>query len=297
MFMGIRCHSPYYITLSGEAKMRILKNKIPVGCGKCVYCKKRRVSSWVFRLLQEELISSSSYFVTLTYEDRHLPRTKSNYATLDKTDFQKFMKRLRKINTRKIRYYAVGEYGTKHWRPHYHAIMFNIDDIDYLQKAWQAVEPNTDIKSQIGDIHVGNVTSNSIAYTAKYIDKEKKVPTHKRDDRQREFSLMSNGLGANYLTPQIIKWHKADLKRMYCVLPDGIKVAMPKYYRDRIFSQEEKDKQRVFLEQLEKKENKELREQFDYLYKNNDITFETYVEQLKYGETAQYYAHNKKIRK
>ena len=75
------------------------------------------------------------------------------------------------------------------------------------------------------------------------MDKKLIIPKHKRDDRKKEFSLMSKGLGKNYITPQTIRYHKNHLDRLYLVNKGGNKIAMPKYYRDKIFDQTEKDAQ------------------------------------------------------
>ena len=273
----IRCKSPYYITSGPQ--------EIPVNCGKCPYCKKRRVRSWVFRLLQEERRSSSSYFITLTYDNDyypnatpHLPITQSGRRTLKKRDFQLFMKRLRKLQKTKIKYYAVGEYGTKTYRPHYHAIIFNVENIEHINEAWQ-----------LGSVHIGDVSGASIAYTAKYIDKPKRIPTHKNDDRIKEFSLMSKGLGSNYITRETKKYHKQDITRMYVTHPDGVRVAMPKYYRDRIFNDDEKKKQRNIIYKLEKEEIKKYKQEFAKNYKNTDITFDEYMSRLKSAEFHKFY--------
>jgi len=285
----MRCHDPYYV-LPSKAAVK----KIPVNCGRCPYCKKRRVCSWEFRLLQEEKRSFSSYFVTLTYDSRHIPLTAKRRTTLRKKDLQLFFKRLRKLQEDKIKYYAVGEYGSKNSRPHYHLIMFNVFDIEYIRQAWQAIEPNTGNKSQIGTIHIGDVNSNTIGYTLKYIDKITRIPEYKGDDRKPEFSLMSSKLGDNYLTDAAIKWHKADLSRMYVTLKDGIKIAMPKYYRDRIFTDDEKLQQREFLERLEVKEEAKLKAHFEKMYKNTTLTFDNYKETLKHGQYRKFYSPSNK---
>lgn len=233
------CDSPFYVRAN-----RFLK-KIPLPCGKCPPCRKRRVDGWVFRLLQEDKISSYSHFVTLTYNTDHVPISANGFMTLRKSDFQKFMKRLRKYTgIRNIRYYAVGEYGTKNNRPHYHAIIFNVPTAVSYAKAWSLAS------APIGQIDVGQVSGDSIAYTTKYIDKPKRIPVHKRDDRQREFSLMSKGLGASYLTPEIVQYHKDRIDELYITKNGGYKIAMPKYYRDKIFDEEEKYKQRVIIHKV-----------------------------------------------
>lgn len=200
-------------------------------CGKCPECLKRRVSGWSFRLMEEDKVSSSSMFVTLTYDTHSVPITDKGFMSLCKADLQKFFKRLRKLLPEaKIKYYAVGEYGGSTWRPHYHIILFNADYIS-VQKAWAL-----DGKA-IGHVHFGNVSGASVGYTLKYVMKPKRIPLHKNDDRIKEFSLMSKGLGAGYMTDAMVKWHKASLEdRMYCNTKDGKKIAMPRYYKDKMYT-------------------------------------------------------------
>lgn len=154
------CDSPFFVTPKGRF------SAVPVPCGRCPPCKQRRVNSWVFRLMQEEKRSSSAYFVTLTYDTRFVPISDNGFMTLRKKDYQDFMKRLRKLSPHvSIKYYAAGEYGSKFNRPHYHAIMFNVPDIELFAKAWSLDG------IQLGAVHVGSVTGDSIAYTMKYIAK------------------------------------------------------------------------------------------------------------------------------
>lgn len=204
-------------------------------CGKCPDCLARRASGWSFRLMQEYKQCISGHFITLTYNTHYVPLSPKGFMTLQKNDCQLFMKRLRKIHTdhdifnRPLKYYIAGEYGTNNLRPHYHMLLFNAD-IDLVPKAWRSgVDP-------IGDIHFGDVNEASVGYTLKYMCKPRTIPLHQNDDRLPEFSLMSKGLGANYLTPQMIDWHHADLlERMYLNIPGGKKISMPRYYKDKIY--------------------------------------------------------------
>lgn len=206
-------------------KNKMTGETIPVPCGKCPACVGARQSAWSFRLMQEERISTSAYFITLTYDTKHVPLTRHGFMSLTKRDPQLFMKRLRKQCDNKVKYYLVGEYGGKTVRPHYHAIIFNAD-ITKIQESWQ-----------LGQVHYGTVTGASIGYCLKYMSKTKKIPLHGNDDRTSEFALMSKGLGKNYLSDNILEWHFSKLEeRMYCTLRDGRKVTMPRYYKDKIFS-------------------------------------------------------------
>ena len=184
-------------------------HKVP--CGKCLNCKRRRASSWSVRLVKEGERSISAHFLTLTYDTEHVPISKNGFMNLDKTHLQKFFKRLRKChgkNHKSIKYYAVGEYGGKTLRPHYHMVIFNAD-VNLFERSW-ALENKT-----IGQIHVGTITEASIGYTLKYISKASKIPLHKNDDRQKEFSLMSKGLGSNYLTKTWYNGTKTTQKNVY----------------------------------------------------------------------------------
>lgn len=196
--------------------------------------------------MKESTVSDSAFFVTLTYNTDTVPITPNGFKSLDETRYypatriktrklymaqhsshiQLFIKRLRKRHKGKpIKYYICGEYGEKSWRPHYHIIIFNASILD-IEAAWT-----------YGTIHSGEVSEASVGYTLKYMSKHKKIPQHKRDDRVKEYSNMSKGLGANYLTPAMNTWHKKDLlNRMYIPLNDGKKIAMPRYYKQKIYT-------------------------------------------------------------
>lgn len=152
---------------------------------------------------------------------------------LSKVDLQLFFKRLRKAHGashQTIKYYAAGEYGGKTSRPHYHIILFNAQ-LELIQNAWNK-----------GQVHYGTLTEASVGYTLKYIHKKAFKKKHANDDRQPEFALMSKRLGDNYLTKAAIQWHQNDyLNRMYLVIEDGKKVAMPRYYKEKIYGDDQRE--------------------------------------------------------
>lgn len=243
-------------------------------------CTKSRASGWSFRLVKEGESASLSLFITLTYNTENVPITKKGFMTLDRdievknpryekqlkqweigkrkrkpkevyrrgSDLTNFFKKLRKLSNTNVRYYAVGEYGSETWRPHYHVILFNVD-YEYVIKAWDK-----------GEVHFGTVSEASIGYTLKYISKEKRVPQHQNDDRVPEYSRMSKGIGANYLTDAIKQWHKADLdQRLYLPLLDGKKAPMPRYYKERIYTKAERGYLKGAMEKLAYKKDQEER--------------------------------------
>lgn len=219
------CKTPYRVTMPNGDQQ-------PVPCGKCPDCKATRVFGWQFRLMQELKRSTHASFVTLTYDKAHLPYL-GNRASLSVSDCQLFFKRLRKRTPgQKIKYYLAGEYGGVSWRPHYHIILFNCANPYDVDKAWQMGSTH----------HVQDVNEATIGYTLKYINKPKRVPQYKDDPRKPEFSIMSKGIGLNYLTPQMCDWHHADLlERMYVNGSQGKKIAMPRYYKLKLYSAEQRE--------------------------------------------------------
>lgn len=132
-------------------------------CGKCINCRKRRISDWAVRLqLESRSYKHNCSFITLTYNNENCP---SDY-TLRKRDYQLFLKRLRKrldkLNI-KIRYFICGEYGEKFGRPHYHLIVFGlpVGMVQLVDKAWNK-----------GFIKMLNVGFKQCRYVAKYCVKQ-----------------------------------------------------------------------------------------------------------------------------
>lgn len=240
--------------------MHKLKGSIPVPCGKCPICINKRISSWSFRLMQEYKVSTSGYFITMTYDTEYIPISENGFLELSRRDLQLFFKRLRKLHEKgnvckgkSIKYYAVGEYGGKTQRPHYHIILFNAQ-LELIQPAWNQ-----------GSVHYGYVSEASVGYTMKYISKPSKVPMFKDDDRTKEFSLMSKGLGESYLTKSMVRWHRKDIdNRMYCNIDGGKKISMPRYYKDKVYNDYER-KRIGYLALLQSElENEKLIDQLGY---------------------------------
>ncbi len=257
--MSTRCQTPFH------KKMELVKGVetgyMPFPCGKCPACVRRRVSGWAFRLNKQSEQSNSAHFVTLTYNDEHIKKTKNGFETLVKKDVQDFFKRLRKLTKQKISYYAVGEYGDTGERPHYHIILFNANP-KIVENAWKL----NDIT--LGNVHFGDVGDASVGYTLKYISKDKKIPQFNGDDRQKEFALMSKGLGAGYLTDNMVKWHtKGNIEnKVYLPLKDGKKAAMPRYYKDKLYDKGQKFRIGVFMRAESQKQVDELQDKYGDLY-------------------------------
>lgn len=196
--------------------------------------------------------------------------------TLDKTDLQKYFKRLRKANRNQLKYFAVGEYGGHTERPHYHIILFNAKE-KTIEYAWRKNE------KQIGQVHFGKVSEASVGYTLKYMAKLGKIPKHAKDTRKKEFQIMSKGLGKNYIE-KLRDWHHNDIEqRMYCNLKDGKKISMPRYYKDKIYNTEQRGRLKAYHTQKIQEERDKLENNPELLtiIKQRNASFDNEFKKLK----------------
>ena len=206
-----------------------------VPCGKCAACLVNKRKEWTFRLNEELKISSSSFFITLTYDDEHLPYNENGIPTFNKRDVQLFLKRLRKRTKQKISYYIVSEYGERTFRPHYHGFIFNLDANQ--QKATELIYQSW----QQGNVKIGTTQSASIAYVTKYVINRNSIK-----GLDKPFALISKrpAIGSSFL--ELNGENYINAKRFYVTL-NGHKQPIPRYYRDKLFTPEEKE---AYREQL-----------------------------------------------
>nr|QJB19605.1 MAG: replication initiator protein [Microvirus sp.] len=224
-----KCMFPFYV----ERKFYLNQEDrlVPVPCGKCPECLKRRVASWSFRLEREALSWSKQFFVTLTYAVP--PISTNGFMSLDKSHPQLFFKNLRHHG--KFKYYLCGEYGTQFKRPHYHVILLCDSSIteESISACWMDFSVSPRVSR--GHVYFGKVESASIKYTVQYYDKGDWYPSHQNDDRLPEFSLMSKGLGKSWITPETRQYILSNPERQFLYTKGGGKMAIPSYFKRRIF--------------------------------------------------------------
>ena len=51
---------------------------------------------------------------------------------------------------------------------------------------------------------------------------------------------MSKGIGENYLHPEVVKYHTQTIKNCYVRNDAGFKITMPKYYKDKIYTEQQR---------------------------------------------------------
>lgn len=235
-------------------------------CGKCLYCKHKKMLEWAFRIMYETKVQDQAWFCTFTYADEHLPvivpRLKriirgklalglkgKLIPTLLRKDYDNLKKRLHKAK-KGNKYFGLGEYGEESLRPHYHMIIWNMskEQIESCwTKGWTTVTP---------------VTIHRAKYVAKYSMKDEQIkPDPLALDPFRTMSRGNhlnpkNGIGIQYVE-DMKKYHKENLNDIGKF--GDWKVSIPRYLKDKIFSDEEKFEMRQKkTEYTKKKFRKEL---------------------------------------
>lgn len=202
-------------------------------CGRCINCQKNRANLWLVRLYHEASYHEASSFITLTYDDDHLPQG----GFLVKKHVQDYLKRLRRNYEKKIKYFLVGEFGERTHRPHYHLIIFGIS----------VTEPEIRASWPHGMVHVGSVTPSSMKYVAKYCVKAQKGPegpssfsghlTRAGNARPQEgapspkfsvkkFMTCSQGLGLQWSIDNLDDWKESQTTTI-----GGKAAGIPRYYK------------------------------------------------------------------
>lgn len=224
-----------HISMTRHARDKFLYG-FDAPCGKCAACKQKRKSEWLARLIMEFKNSDSAFFITLTYDDEHIPvekneKTGEMYHPVSKRDIQLFMKRLRKSLPYPIRFYLISEYGPSYLRPHYHGIIFNLDlnHVSKISESWRN-----------GFVRVDPVTHGRIAYCTSYCFDDMELPY----GYQKNFMLCSRRPaigGLQCFTPALIDFIRTDGTYTLPLSSGNItyKYSLPCYHRNKIFSRDE----------------------------------------------------------
>ncbi len=251
----------------------------PIACKSCIGCRLYHSREWAIRCVHENQMSSHSCFATITYNSDSLPA----HSSLVLSDMTNFFKRLRRkldysCSSLKFRYMYCGEYGDQTFRPHYHVLFFGLDFFDKkLLKNLSTGHPLfiSDTLDDVwgkGHCFLGNVTFESSAYVARYINKKVNGPLAEEhytviDEmgeayrRKSEYALSSRmkqdsnslggGLGASFFE----KYH-SDIYPSDEIIIKGKKMRPPSYY-DKLLERlnpdlllSVKEKRQSFLDEL-----------------------------------------------
>lgn len=206
---------------------------ILIPCGECAECRKKISSGWRVRLI-EELTTEKMYFVTLTFSEESLHllseklETFRNENDIAKIAVKLFRERCRKHTKKSPKHWFItelGHQGTE--RIHLHGFLFGNWTKEMLAERWKYGKVDLDER----------ISVRTINYVVKYVTK-----VDKQNPGFKARVLCSPGIGKQYIISEQVKrhaWHGKDTITTY-LLKNGREVGLPTYYRNKIWSDEQK---------------------------------------------------------
>lgn len=208
--------------------------KLKMRCGQCIKCRLEKARQWSIRIVHESKMHEQNSFITLTYDDDHLPPNKS----LNKKDYALFLKKLRqhifRSHNQQIKFYQCAEYGDETARPHHHMCIFGYDfpeRILYKTVTGIPLFISETLNKMWGHgfCTIGEITPDSAMYCAKYVIKKitgENAAKH-YNGRMPEYQTMSlaEGIGKKFLDT-----YQSDIYNHDTLIFNGRKLRPTKYY-------------------------------------------------------------------
>ena len=254
---------------------------VTAACGKCLECRKQKQREWLVRMSEELRHDPNAYFMTLTFSEEKLEEYKklcnSEDPNIIATKAMRLMlERCRRKLGHSVKHWFISELGHNGTeRVHLHGLVWGIGMDKLVEEKWQN-----------GITFTGTfVNERTINYITKYITKI--------DEDHKEFTgviLCSPGIGGGYLKRGDSDKHiykKGETIETYR-LRNGAKINLPTYYRNKLFTEEEREK--LWIDKIEEGivwimgqkvriDNKEEYEQLLEQARNDAIRLEGYQEE------------------
>lgn len=265
--------------------------QVPVGCGECIECRKQKSRGIQIRLLEEIKHDKRGIFVSLTFTNENYEKlyrkckrkTKLEGYDIDNwiatTATRRMLENFRKHTKKSVKHWLITELGhgeTEHI--HLHGIMW-IDGKEYIRPGGAEIK---ELQEELigkrwrqGGVWVGEyVSEKTINYCSKYItkiDSEHKYYIPK--------ILSSPGIGKKYTEGYNASKNKynGEKTKEYYITNTGHKISMPVYWRNKIYSDDEREK--LWLQKLDSNKRFVLGQEID-TSKNDD----EYWTALKYAQ-------------
>jgi len=231
---------------------------VAVGCQNCIECRKQRARGWQVRLLEDIKENKNGKFITLTFSNKSIYELNKEIDealegynrdnAIAKLGVRRFLERWRKEHGKSLRHWLVTEIGHKGTENiHLHGIVWTDESADMVEQIWQYgyVWKGQMVRGRL----VNYVNEATVNYMTKYITKQ--------DLQHRTFQarvLTSPGIGRNYTESRDSKGNEysgTKTNEAYRTRT-GHKIAMPVYWRNKIYSDEEREK--LWLQKLDKEE-------------------------------------------
>lgn len=266
-------------------------------CRKCIPCLIARQKAWVSRLVEELRNHPFNYFVTLTYDDEHVPIDENGEMCFNKQHFIKLNMDMRKRFQQgklanpvaddilgspaflelpkdvKYKYYLTVEYGPTTFRPHAHGVWYGLPESrDLVEVLFRTLWP-------YGFVSVFPAAEGAAGYISKYLVSDGVGKNSYHGNGMPPFSLMSKGLGLSYVD-RMGDWHRADSRRLFTQY-HGSKGTMDRYLKHKIYPQDVLDE---YADEMIEKHNA-VRTKYAYFQSDHpDLYRQLIAERHKYFE-------------
>lgn len=221
---------------------------VPIGCGKCMECKKQKANHWRVRLLEDIKTNTNATFVTLTFSNESFTELSNQNKDVEGYALDNyivtrgcrlFLERWRKEHKKSLRHWLVTELGHNGTENvHLHGIVWS-KDIKKIERIWK-----------YGYCYFGNyVNSRTINYIVKYVTK-----TDIKHKHYNPIILTSAGIGAGYTKTHnatLNKYTPGGTKESYTT-SSGHKTGIPIYWRNKLYTEQEREL--LWIEKLDKGE-------------------------------------------
>lgn len=230
---------------------------VPIGCQECIECRRQKANNWKVRLLEDIKHNTNGKFITLTFSEESLTQLDNEISeklkgydrdnAIATRAIRKFYQRWRKKYKKPPRYWVVTELGkTNTERIHLHGIIWTDTPKDIVQQLWKYGNMGWQKTWQQENNYV---SEKSIGYLIKYVTK--KDTSHQN---YKSIVLTSNGIGKQFTDSLRAKenaYKPTDTNTSYR-LENGLKMALPIYYKNKLYTDEQKES--LWIEQLNKEE-------------------------------------------
>lgn len=238
--------------------------KVPIGCQECIECRKQKAREWTIRLHEDIKENKNGKFITLTFSTESLRKLNKEIGIKTENKLKGydldnaiairavrlFLERYRKKYGKSLRHWLVtelGHQGTEHI--HIHGIIWppegvtlnDVEDIWNYGFVWKG-------QTKQGKI-INYVNGATVNYIVKYVNK-----TDEKHKNYKSQILTSAGIGKRYTTQPDARLNKYNGKetKEYYRTPQGYKLSLPIYYRNKIYTEEQREQ--LWLNKLDKEE-------------------------------------------
>jgi len=277
---------------------------VPIGCQECMECRKQKARSWQLRLLEHIKTNTNGKFITLTFSNEAITKLYQELKPLKGYELdnaaatlalRRFNERWRRKFIKALPHWIITELGHKGTENiHMHGILWTNESYATIEERWNAGEYKYGyIWPKPQQYNNTYVNARTVNYIIKYV--------HKMDidhPNYKSIVLTSPGIGNNYTKTSnalLNKFKGTETIETYRT-STGHKIAMPIYWRNKIYSEEQREK--LWLQKLDKQLRYICGEKIDVSKNMNDYyaTLEHYRrknKQLGYGDDQKNWTQKK----